>query len=70
MQDGPVCFTGSPAGLSLPVLVSIPKTATLLPGMFAQRNHAPSAVIARFCGPLPRLDSIAMSVNFPSPPIW
>jgi hypothetical protein len=34
--------------------------------MFANRNHSPSGVIARFCGPFPRLDVMAVSDRRPS----
>ncbi len=44
----------------------IRKTAMLFPGMFAQSSHFPSAVITRFCGPLPRLGSISISDSSPS----
>ena len=44
---------------------SIRNTATLFPGMFAQSSHSPSGVIARFCGPFPRLGSMAISVSLP-----
>src|SRR4051812_16179297 len=69
MHDGLVCFTGSPVTFSLPVFVSIANTAMLFPGMFAHNSHTPSGVIARFCGPFPRLGSIPSSVSLPSLPM-
>ncbi len=44
-------------------------TATRSLGMFAQSRNSPPAVIARFCGPLPRLGSTPTSVSRPSSPI-
>ena len=61
--------TGSPTDFRPPVSGSIRNTATLLPGMFAHSSNLPSGVIARFCGPLPRLGSIPISVSRPSSPI-
>lgn len=61
MHDGLVWPTGSPAGFSRPVLRSIRNTVTLIPGRFAHNNHTPSGVIARFCGPFPRLGSTSDS---------
>ena len=69
MHDGLSCLTGSPADLNRPVFGSIRNTATLSPGMFAQRSHSPSRVIARFCGPFPRLGLMAISDSRPSSPI-
>ncbi len=69
MQEGLGIETGSPTDFRPPV-GSIRNTATLLPGMFAHSSSLPSGVIARFCGPLPRLGSIASSVSRPSSPIW
>src|SRR5215510_1570276 len=66
MHDGLVFLTGSPTDFSRPVFASILNTATLFPGMFAQISHAPSAVIAKFCGPFPKLGSMFTSDNFPS----
>lgn len=43
-------------------------TATLSPGMFAHSTHPPSGVTHRFCGPFPRLGSMPISDNAPSPP--
>ncbi len=69
MHEGLGCFIGSPAGSNRPDFESIRNTATLFPGMFAHSSHWPSGVIARFCGPLPRLDSMAIRVSRPSSPI-
>src|SRR5947208_105494 len=44
-------------------------TARLYPGMFAHSSHLPAGVIARFCGPFPRLGSIATSDSRPSSPM-
>src|SRR5438876_12151961 len=69
MHDGLGCLTGSPADSNCPVFGSMRNTATLFPGMLAQRSHWPSGVTARFCGPFPRLGWMAISDNRPSSPI-
>ena len=61
--------TGWPTGVRLPVSGSMRNTATLLPGMLAQSSNSPPGVIARFCGPLPRLGTIASKVSRPSSPM-
>ena len=65
---GPVISVGLPTDFSLPS-APMRKIARLLPGMLAHSRRFPSAVIARFCGPLPRLGMISISVRFPSSPI-
>ena len=68
IQDGLATETGLPADFRPPDS-SMRNTATLLPGMFAHSSSLPSGVIARFCGPLPRLGSMPISVNRPSSPM-
>jgi hypothetical protein len=58
--------TGSPEGLIFPVFGSMRKTTTFFPGIFAHNNHPLLDVIARFCGPLPKLGLILMRANLPS----
>jgi hypothetical protein len=68
-HDGLGCLIGSQAEVNRPFFGSIRKTATLFPGMFAQSSQPPSGVMARFCGPLPRLGVMAVSDSRPSSPI-
>ncbi len=56
-------------GLQAAVCESIRNVATLLPGMFAPQQRFAAGEIARFCGPLPRLGSIPISVSLPSSPM-
>ena len=66
MHEGLLCETGSPADFNAPVCESMRNTATLLPGIFAQSSSSPPGRIAKFCGPLPRLGSMPISVSRPS----
>lgn len=69
MQDGLVIAIGSPTDFRPPVCESIRNITTLLLGMFAHSSNSPPGMIAKFCGPLPRLGSMPISVNFPSSPM-
>jgi hypothetical protein len=69
MHDGLGIATGSPVGLIFPVFGSIRKTTTFFPGIFAHNNHPLLEVIARFCGPLPKLGSMLIRVNLPLAPM-
>ena len=69
MHDGLGMDTGLPTGVRSPVCASILNTTMLLPGMLAHSNHSPPGVMARFCGPWPRLGSISTSASGPSSPM-
>jgi hypothetical protein len=62
-------FKRLPFGLELSgTRASIRKTTTLFPGMLAQSSHFPSGVMARFCGPRPRLGSMPIRLSQPLVP--
>lgn len=65
MHEGLGIAIGVPASVIRPVRESMRNTATLFPGMLAQISSLPSGVTARFCGPLPELGTMSISVRPP-----
>ncbi len=65
-HEGITISVGVPCGVIAPSSPPIRNTEMLFPACSRRGSHLPSAVITRFCGPLPRLGSISIKVSSPS----